>query len=105
MALEITDSNFEEIVLNADKPVVVDFWAEWCGPCRMVGPIVSEIAEEYKDKVVVGKLDVDNNPEIPMKYGIRNIPTVLFFKDGEIADKQVGAAPKNVLTGKLESLL
>ncbi len=105
MALEITDSNFEEIVLKADKPVVVDFWAEWCGPCRMVGPIVSEIAEEYKDKVVVGKLDVDNNPEIPMKYGIRNIPTVLFFKDGEIADKQVGAAPKNVLTGKLESLL
>ncbi|MFO7872967.1 MAG: thioredoxin [Bacteroidales bacterium] len=105
MALEITDSNFEEIVLKADKPVVVDFWAEWCGPCRMVGPIVSEIAEEYKDKVVVGKLDVDSNPEIPMKYGIRNIPTVLFFKDGEIADKQVGAAPKNVLTGKLESLL
>ncbi len=105
MALEITDSNFEEIVLKADKPVLVDFWAEWCGPCRMVSPIVTEIAEEYKDKVVAGKLDVDSNPEVAMKYGIRNIPTILFFKDGEVADKQVGAVPKSVLAGKLESLL
>ncbi len=105
MALELTDSNFEEKVLKTDKPVIVDFWAEWCGPCRMVGPIVSEIADEYKDKVVVGKLDVDSNPEVAMKYGIRNIPTILFFKNGEIADKQVGAVPKSVLTDKLENLL
>ncbi len=105
MALEITDSNFEEHVLKADKPVVLDFWAEWCGPCRMVGPIVSELAEDYKGKVVVGKVDVDSNPDIAMKYGIRNIPTILFFKDGEVADKQVGAVPKSVLTGKIENLL
>lgn len=105
MALELTDSNFEELVLKADKPVLVDFWAEWCGPCRMVGPIVAEIAEEYKDKAIVGKLDVDSNPDVSMKFGIRNIPTILFFKDGEIADKQVGAVPKSVLTGKLDSLL
>ncbi len=105
MALEITDSNFEEHVLKADKPVVLDFWAEWCGPCRMVGPIVSELAEDYKDKVVVGKVDVDSNPDVAMKYGIRNIPTILFFKDGEVADKQVGAVPKSVLTGKIENLL
>lgn len=105
MTHKFTDSNFEELVEKADKPVLVDFWAEWCGPCRMVGPIVSELAEEYKDKVIVGKLDVDSNPDISMKYGIRNIPTVLFFKDGEVADKQVGAVPKSVLAGKLESLL
>ncbi len=105
MALELTDSNFEEIVLKADKPVLVDFWAEWCGPCRMVGPIVAEIAEEYKDKAVVGKLDVDSNPGVAMKYGIRNIPTILFFKNGEVADKQVGAVPKSVLAGKIEGLL
>lgn len=105
MAQEITDSNFEEIVLKAEKPVLVDFWAEWCGPCRMVGPIVSEIAQEYKEKAVVGKLDVDSNPGVAMKYGIRNIPTILFFKDGEVADKQVGAVPKSVIAGKLDSLL
>ena len=105
MALEITDSNFEELVLNAGKPALVDFWAEWCGPCRMVGPLVAELAEEYKDKAVIGKVDVDNNPDIAMKYGIRNIPTILFFKDGEVADKQVGAVPKSVLTGKIEKLL
>ncbi len=105
MALELTDSNFEELVVKADKPVLVDFWAEWCGPCRMVGPIVAEIADDYTDKVVVGKLDVDSNPEVSMKYGIRNIPTILFFKNGEIVDKQVGAVPKSVLTEKLDALL
>ncbi|MBN2613975.1 MAG: thioredoxin [Bacteroidales bacterium] len=105
MALEFTDSNFDEIVSQADKPVIVDFWAEWCGPCRMVGPIISEIAEQYKDKAIVGKVDVDNNPGISAKYGIRNIPTVLYFKNGEVADKQVGAVPKSVFVNKLESLL
>ncbi|MFN3555423.1 MAG: thioredoxin [Bacteroidales bacterium] len=105
MALELTDSNFDELVLKSDKPVLVDFWAEWCGPCRMVAPIVSEIASEYEGKAVVGKLDVDGNPEVAMRYGIRNIPTILFFKNGEVADKQVGAVPKSVLTGKIENLL
>lgn len=102
MALEITDSNFDEIVMKADKPVIVDFWAEWCGPCRMVGPIVQEIGEEYKDKAIVGKVDVDNNPGVAAKFGIRNIPTILFIKNGEVVDKQVGAVPKQVLVGKLE---
>jgi thioredoxin 1 len=105
MALEITDANFEELVLKTDKPVLVDFWAEWCGPCRMVAPIVAEIAEEYEGKAVVGKIDVDSNPGIATQYGIRNIPTILFFKNGEVADKQVGAVPKSVLTAKIEALL
>jgi thioredoxin 1 len=105
MAVTLTDSNFDEIVLNAAKPVLVDFWAEWCGPCRVIGPIVSEIAEDYKDKVIVGKLDVDNNPAISLKYGIRNIPTVLFFKNGQVADKQVGVVPKSNLVNKVEALL
>lgn len=105
MALEITDSNFEEVVLKSDKPVVLDFWAEWCGPCRMVGPIVEEIGKEYEGKAVVGKVDVDSNPGISAKFGIRNIPTILFFKNGEIVDKQVGAVPKQVLVNKLEAVL
>ena len=105
MALEITDQNFEEVVMNADKPVIIDFWAEWCGPCRMVGPIVEEIGNEYSETAVVGKLDVDSNPGITAKFGIRNIPTVLFFKGGEVVDKQVGDFPKSNLVSKLEAIL
>lgn len=105
MAVILTDANFGEIVLKADKPVVVDFWAEWCGPCRVIGPIVNEIAEDYHNKVIVGKLDVDANPEVSFTYGIRNIPTILFFKNGQVADKQVGAVPKSVLVNKVEALL
>jgi|SRR5690606_9029725 len=105
MAIEITDSNFEEVVTKSDKPVLVDYWAEWCGPCRMVGPVVEEIAKEYEGKAVVGKVDVDSNPDISVKFGIRNIPALLFFKNGEIVDKQVGAVPKSVLVEKLEKQL
>ncbi len=104
MALEITDATFEE-VLKSDKLVVVDFWAEWCGPCRMVGPIVEELAVDYADKVVIGKVDVDNNDEITSKFGIRNIPTILFFKNGEIVYKQVGAAQKSALVEKIDKQL
>ena len=102
--IEITDSNFEEI-LNSDKPVMVDFWAEWCGPCKMVGPVVEEMAGEYGEKAVIGKVDVDNNPNVSAKFGIRSIPTMLFFKGGEIVDKQVGAVPKGVLVQKLDAQL
>ena len=105
MAVVLTDENFDEVVLKSDKPVIVDFWAEWCGPCRVIGPIISEIADDYKDKIVVGKMDVDSNPATPAKFGIRNIPTVLFFKNGNIADKQVGAVPKASLVNKLDALL
>ncbi len=105
MALEATDSNFDELVLGADKPVIVDFWAEWCGPCRMVGPIVEEVGVEYEGKAVVAKVDVDSNPGITAKYGIRNIPTILYFKNGDVADKQVGAVPKSTIVSKLEALL
>ena len=101
MAIEITDSNFDEVVLKSDKPVLVDFWAEWCGPCRMVGPVVEELASEYEGKAVVGKVNVDENPNISIKFGIRNIPALLFFKNGEVVDKQIGAVPKSVLADKL----
>ena len=105
MALEVTDSNFDDMVIKSDKPVIVDFWAEWCGPCRMIGPIVKEIGEEYAGKAIVAKVDVDNNPQTAQRFGIRNIPTVLFFKNGQVADKQVGAVPKSTLVNKLNALL
>jgi thioredoxin 1 len=105
MAITLTDANFEELVIKSDKPVLVDFWAEWCGPCRMVGPIVEEIGIEYEGKAVIGKVDVDENPGITGRFGIRNIPTLLFFKNGEVANKQIGAVPKSVLTGMLNELL
>ena len=100
--VEITDANFEE-VLNSDKPVLVDFWAEWCGPCKMIGPVVEELANDFDGKAVIGKVDVDSNPEVSAKYGIRSIPTLLVFKGGEIVDKQIGAVPKTVLADKLEA--
>ncbi len=105
MAVEITDANFEEVVMKSDKPVLVDFWAEWCGPCRMVGPIVEELSNEYSGRAVIGKLDVDSNPNVSMNFGVRNIPTILFFKNGVVVDKQVGAVPKGVLAGKLNAQL
>jgi len=105
MAIEVTDSNFEEQVLQSDKPVIVDLWAEWCGPCKMIGPIIDEISQEYEGKAVCTKLDVDSNPQTPAQYKVRNIPTILFFKDGELKDKQVGAVPKNTITSKLEALM
>ena len=104
MALEITDSNFQEILAEG-KPVVMDFWAPWCGPCKMVGPIIGELATEYEGKVIIGKCDVDENGDVAAEYGIRNIPTVLFFKNGELVDKQVGSAPKSAYVAKIEAIL
>ena len=105
MALQITDASFDEVVLKSDKPVLVDFWATWCGPCRMLGPVIEELATEYEGRVVVGKVDVDNNQEFAAKYGVRNIPTVLVFKDGVVVGRQVGVAPKKTYTDALDSLL
>ncbi len=105
MALELTDANFEQLVLKSDKPVLVDFWAVWCGPCRMVAPIIEELAKDYEGKAVIGKLDVDNNPNVSAQFGIRNIPTLLIFKNGQVVDKQVGAVPKSVLAAKLDAQL
>ena len=104
MALEITDNNFKEILAEG-KPVVIDFWAPWCGPCKMVGPIIDELAGEYEGKVLIGKCDVDDNADLPAQFGVRNIPTVLFIKNGEVVDKQVGATTKAALKEKVEALL
>jgi thioredoxin 1 len=104
MAQEFTDENIKGII-SSGKPVVIDFWAEWCGPCRMVGPSIEELAKEYDGRVEIGKLNVDDNVETPAEYGIRNIPTILFIKDGKVVDKQIGAAPKAALEAKVQSLL
>lgn len=104
MALEITDNNYKELLAEG-KPVVIDFWASWCGPCKMVAPIIEELAAEYEGKVIIGKCDVDENSDMPAEFGIRNIPTVLFFKGGELVDKQVGSAAKPTYVSKIEALL
>lgn len=104
-AVELTDNSFEDEVTQSDKPVLVDFWAEWCGPCRMVSPIVEELAGEYEGKLKVGKVDVDSNPEVSMKYGIRSIPTLLIFKNGEVVDQIVGAVPKAQLKKQVDAQL
>ena len=104
MTLQITDESFKELI-NGDKPVVIDFWAEWCGPCRMLGPVVEELAEQYEEKAIIGKMNVDENDDIPAEYGIRSIPTVLFFKNGELADKYIGIASKSLLEEKLRAIL
>jgi len=105
MALEITDATFDEVVLKSDKPVLVDFWAAWCGPCRMVGPIIDELSNEYDGKAIVGKVDVDTNQEFAAKYGVRNIPTVLVFKGGELVGRHVGVAPKQTYADAIEAAL
>ncbi|GIV27553.1 MAG: thioredoxin [Bacteroidia bacterium] len=105
MALQVTDSNFEEIVLKSDKPVLVDFWAEWCGPCRAIGPIIEELSKEYEGKAVIAKVNTDENPVTPTNYGIRSIPTLLFFKNGQVVDKLIGAVPKPSIKAKLDALL
>ena len=103
--VELTDGNFEQEVLKSDQPVLVDFWAEWCGPCRMIGPVVEEMAGEYDGKAKIGKVDVDSNPEVSVKYGIRSIPALLIFKDGEVVDQIIGAVPKTHLTKQLDAQL
>ena len=105
MALEITDSNFEETVLKSDKPVMVDFWAAWCGPCRMVGPIIDELSDEYEGKAVVGKVDIDSNQQYAAQFGVRNIPTVLVFKNCELVDRKVGVSSKNDYAQALENII
>jgi thioredoxin 1 len=105
MAIEFTDANFQQEVLDSNIPVLVDFWAVWCGPCKMIAPLVEELSKEYEGKVKVGKVDVDNNPKTSMTYGIRSIPTLLIFKDGKIVDQIVGAVPKQAMAQKLDAQL
>ncbi len=105
MATQLTDNNFKETVLDSGKLTLVDFWAEWCGPCKTIGPVIEELSKEYDGKAIIGKVDVDSNPETAMKYGIRNIPTILFIKNGQVVDKQVGAVPKANLVAMLNKHL
>ena len=105
MAVEITDDNFEELVLKSEKPVPVDFWAEWCGPCRMLGPIIEDLSDDFADKAIIGKVDVDSNQQFAAQFGVRNIPTVLVFKDGEMVNRQVGVAQKSVYADFLNALV
>ena len=105
MAIEINDKNFQQLIVESGKPAMLDFWAEWCGPCRMIAPIVDELSEEYADNIVIGKVNVDNCPQITGMFAIKSIPTLLFFKNGEVVDKQLGAVPKNIIEDKLQLLL
>jgi thioredoxin 1 len=105
MAQEFTDANFQTEVLDSNKLTIVDFWAEWCGPCRAIGPVIEELSEQYADNVKVGKVNVDNNPNVSVNYGITSIPAILFIKDGKVVDKQIGAVPKSVLEKKIQAHL
>ena len=105
MAFEFTDANFDEAAISTKGVAVVDFWAEWCGPCRMVAPVIEELSKDYDGKALIGKLDVDSNPGVSMKYGVRSIPTILFLKDGEVVDKHVGTATKQALAAKIDAML
>jgi thioredoxin 1 len=105
MKQNLTESNFDEIINNSSMPVIVDFWAEWCGPCKMIGQVLDDLNNDYNDKILIGKVNVDEEGALAMKYGIRNIPTLLFFKNGQLIDKQVGSVPRKVLEEKLKSLL